>query len=92
MSGDMLIAHVVGERIRELRVDAEITQGELARRIGSHRPIISRIERGVHEPDLRTVARIAGALELELATVLVCLDADWRSAGHAERARLQEVA
>lgn len=68
------IAKIVGARIRELRVDAEMTQRELAGRIGVHRPVMSRIERGLHQTDLHTIARIAAALDLDLPTVLVCLD------------------
>lgn len=92
MRGDVLLATIVGARIRELRVDAEMTQRELARRIRSHGPIVCRIERGLHVPDLNTVARIARALDLELATVLVCLDDNWRAAGHEARARVKAAA
>lgn len=74
------IAKTVGARIRELRLDAEMSQRELARRLGSHRPVIGRIENGKHLVDLRMVARIAAALELDVATVLVCLDDAWCAA------------
>jgi transcriptional regulator with XRE-family HTH domain len=85
------IAKIVGARIRELRVDAEMTQAELARRIGTHRPIMGRIERGIHQSDLHTVARIAAALELDLPTVLVCLDDSWARAQDAAQ-RFAEAA
>jgi transcriptional regulator with XRE-family HTH domain len=75
------IAVRVGARIRELRLDAEMTQRQLADCIGVHRPVMGRIERGIHQTDLYTVARIAHALGLELCTVLVCLDPDWVAAG-----------
>jgi transcriptional regulator with XRE-family HTH domain len=71
----------VGARLRELRVDAELTQSEVARRTGIHRPIIARIERGKHEPSLEVVSTYARALELDAATVLVCLDDPWIEAG-----------
>lgn len=71
------LARRVGARVRELRLDAEMTQEALARRCGSHRPIISRTERGVHELDLRFAARIARALGIDLPTLLVCLDPEW---------------
>jgi transcriptional regulator with XRE-family HTH domain len=69
------IARLVGQRIRELRLDAELTQQKLAQRSRTHRPIISRIEHGVHVPDLWTLAERARALELDVVTVL--LGVDW---------------
>jgi transcriptional regulator with XRE-family HTH domain len=69
-----LIAKLVGARIRELRVDAEMTQRELAQRSRTHRPIIGRIERGVHAPDWWTLAELARALELDVVTVLMGVD------------------
>jgi len=74
------IAKTVGARIRELRLDAEMSREELALRIDSYGPIVSRIETGKHLVDLRTVASIAAALELDVATVLVCLDGEWIAA------------
>jgi transcriptional regulator with XRE-family HTH domain len=84
------VAATVGARIRELRLDAEMKQHELAKRIGTHRPIMGRIERGVHQTDLRTIALIADVLGLDVATVLVCLDDDWIAAGR-EAARFLET-
>jgi transcriptional regulator with XRE-family HTH domain len=75
------LAQRVGARIRELRLDAELKQRELADLIGVHRPVMGRIERGVHQTDLGTIARIAEALGLDVATVLVCLDDEWVAAG-----------
>jgi transcriptional regulator with XRE-family HTH domain len=75
------VAVRVGARIRELRLDAELKQRELADRIGVHRPVMGRIERGIHQTDLHTIALIADVLGLEVATVLVCLDPDWIAAG-----------
>lgn len=65
------------ERLRELRIDAELTMAEVARRTGIHRPIIGRIERGLHVPSYETLARYAAALELDVATVAVVLNDDW---------------
>lgn len=74
------IAERVGVRLRELRRDAELSQAEIARRTGIHRPIVGRIERGVHVASLDTVRRYAAALDLDVATVLVCLDEAWVAA------------
>jgi transcriptional regulator with XRE-family HTH domain len=82
------LAARVGARLRELREDAELTQREIADRMRSHRPIISRLERGDHLQTVGEVARYAAALELDLATVLVCLDDAWHQAAKREFARV----
>jgi transcriptional regulator with XRE-family HTH domain len=80
-----VVATCIGRRIRELRRDAEMSVAELARRTDLYGPIVCRIERGVHLIDLRTAARIAHALELDVATLLVCLDERWIQAGQTGR-------
>lgn len=69
-----LVGRLVGARLRELRLEAELTQEFVSLRTGIHRPIISRIERGAYCQSLGTVARFAGALGLELLDVLSVLD------------------
>ncbi|NLY93350.1 MAG: helix-turn-helix transcriptional regulator [Myxococcales bacterium] len=61
---------LVGRRVRELRIKAGITQAELARRTGIHRPNIARVEAGKHMPSLETVARLAEALGTSPARIL----------------------
>jgi len=60
----------LGERVRRLRRAAGITQAELARRTGIHRPNIARVEAGRHMPSLGTLAKIADAIGLSLAEML----------------------
>jgi DNA-binding XRE family transcriptional regulator len=60
----------VGRRVRDLRIKAGITQAELARRTGIHRPNIARVEAGRHTPSLETVARLAEALGTSPARIL----------------------
>jgi transcriptional regulator with XRE-family HTH domain len=74
MSKGSAMARAVGARLRELRQDAELSQEQVAHLAGSHRPIISRVERGLHEVDLRTLRRYACALDLDIATVLAPLE------------------
>ena len=52
----------LGARLRSLRVAAGLTQAELARRTGIHRPNIARVEAGRHTPSLETLARLASAI------------------------------
>ncbi len=60
----------LGARIRELRLAANLTQAELARRTGIHRPNIARVEAGRHTPSLETLARLAAAIGVPTASVL----------------------
>ena len=55
---------------RELRAAAGLTQAELARRTGIHRPNIARVEAGRHTPSLETLARLASAIGVPTTTVL----------------------
>lgn len=84
------IARVLSARIRELRLDAEMPQSELADRSGMHRPVICRIERGVHVPGLCTLAAIAAALELDVSTILMGID--WREVDMAAALELRSKA
>ncbi|MDH3199533.1 MAG: helix-turn-helix domain-containing protein [Myxococcales bacterium] len=61
----------LGARLRELRLAAGLTQAELARRTGIHRPNIARVEAGRHTPSLETLARIASAIGVSTTHVLV---------------------
>ncbi len=61
----------LGARLRELRLAAGLTQAELARRTGIHRPNIARVEAGRHTPSLETLARIANAIGVSTTHVLV---------------------
>ena len=61
----------LGARLRELRLAAGLTQAELARRTGIHRPNIARVEAGRHTPSLDTLARIANAIGVSTTHVLV---------------------
>ena len=54
---------IFGQRLRELRIARNLTQGELADRCGSNRPFISNLERGVKVPSLTMVLRLATALQ-----------------------------
>lgn len=51
-----------GERLRNLRTRAGLSQEDLAHEAGLDRTYVSGIERGVRNPSLRNIARLAGAL------------------------------
>lgn len=60
----------LGKRLRALRLEAGLTQAELARRTGIHRPNIARVEAGRHTPSLETLARLASAIGVPTTRVL----------------------
>jgi transcriptional regulator with XRE-family HTH domain len=83
------MAHTISCRLRELRRDAEVTQREVAKRMGIHLRIVARVEQGLHYPTLDTVFRYASAIDLDAATVLVCFDDAWIEAGKRARFQMQ---
>ena len=60
----------LGQRLRALRLAAGLTQADLARRTGIHRPNIARVEAGRHTPSLETLARLAAAIGVKTERVI----------------------
>jgi transcriptional regulator with XRE-family HTH domain len=60
--------------IREARRRAGLTQRELARRLGTHQPVIARWETGATHPDFRTVVNAVRACGFDLTVGLVPTD------------------
>ncbi|MET0728263.1 MAG: helix-turn-helix transcriptional regulator [Acidimicrobiales bacterium] len=60
----------LGELIRARRQQAELTLRELAARANVSNPYLSQIERGLHEPSVRVLKAIAGALNLSAESLL----------------------
>ncbi len=61
----------LGALIRTQRKQAELTLRELAARANVSNPYLSQIERGLHEPSVRVLKAIAGALNLSAESLLV---------------------
>lgn len=72
------IAALVGARIRELRLEAEMSQRELANRAYTDRALVGRAERGRHCLKLEQINSYAKALGVETMLILIVLDDDWR--------------
>lgn len=53
-----------GKKIREIRLKKNMSQGDIARILGVHRSYISGLERGIRNPSLLTVQRVAKALKV----------------------------
>lgn len=60
----------IGRRIREARYKLGLTQEQLGERANLHYSYIGQVERGTKVPSLRTLKRIAGALNVDLETLL----------------------
>ena len=63
----------IGNLVRSARESAGLSQAELAARVGTTQPVVSRWERGHEEPRLSTLAKLARACGRRLE---VCLGDD----------------
>jgi DNA-binding XRE family transcriptional regulator len=69
----------VGQRVREARRAAGCSQKDLETRTGIDQAIISKLERGKHQPRVDTLRRIADGLQMTLSEILVAEPPDARS-------------
>lgn len=67
----MDIRKVIGRNVRDFRQDRIWSQEELADRAGVHRTYISQVERGVTNPTATVIAKIADALGVEPAELML---------------------
>jgi transcriptional regulator with XRE-family HTH domain len=61
---------ILGRNIRRLREEAGLSQEQLAFDAGMKRSYLSDMERGVRNPTVRAVGRLAAALEVPPADLL----------------------
>lgn len=66
----MDIRQKFGKRLRQLREERGWSQEEFADRAGLHRTYVSAVERGVRNPTLSVLERIAKALGASLEEML----------------------
>lgn len=60
------ISKKFGKKVREIRLKKRLSQGDISRRLNLHRSYISGIERGVRNPSLKVIQKIAKALEIDI--------------------------
>lgn len=58
----MDLRRIVGTNVREWRMKRGFSQEELAFRAGLHRTYVSAVERGLRNPTVVIIGRLAGAL------------------------------
>lgn len=56
----------IGEAVAHARLMTEMNQAQLAEKVGMDQSDISKIERGVSNPSIKTLRKLADALECEL--------------------------
>jgi transcriptional regulator with XRE-family HTH domain len=61
----------LGEAIKEVRGERELTQKDLAKRVGITQSHLSQLESGNKEPSLSTLERIAEELDLSVPMLVV---------------------
>jgi transcriptional regulator with XRE-family HTH domain len=57
---------IIGDRLRELREEKKLSQGDMEKRTGLLRCYISRVENGHTVPAIETLEKLARALEIPL--------------------------
>lgn len=62
----------IGEKIKDLRKSAGLSQAELAFRLGLFQKDVSRWESGTHSPQAETLARLCKALNVSADELLLC--------------------
>lgn len=66
---------IFGRRLRELRLERNLTQDALAQLVATSKPFISDMERGVKVPSLTMILRLAEALECRVYDLVDVFDA-----------------
>ena len=66
----MNVCQRVGSNLRRVREAQSISQEELADRAGLHRTYISGVERGVRNPTVTVLEKIAKALKIKTHSLL----------------------
>jgi transcriptional regulator with XRE-family HTH domain len=66
----MDVRRIVAKNVREIRTAAQLSQEEVAVRMGVEQTYVSGLERGVRNPTITTLERAARALNIKVAELL----------------------
>ena len=83
--------YALGQRIREIRRQKNMTQAQLAERIGISTSFVGHIERGSRIISLETFARLCAALEAEPNDLLYAAESTGNPAGQLTAKQRQQV-
>lgn len=83
---------VIGTRLRSLREEKGLSQGDIEKSTGLLRCYISRIENGHTIPSLETLERFAGALEVPLYKLFYSGNGEAPTPNLSSRTGLEELA
>lgn len=64
------ISKTFGKNLKMIRIEKQMSQGDIARTLGVHRSYISGLEGGVRNPTLTNIERIARALDIDIGRLL----------------------
>lgn len=67
---EVIAINTFGERLKKYRLQAGLTQEELAARCGMQKQSISRYEKSAREPNIRIASSLAKALNISLETLI----------------------
>jgi transcriptional regulator with XRE-family HTH domain len=81
---------MIGKRLRSLREEKGMSQGDVEKCTGLLRCYISRIENGHTTPSLETLERFAGALEIPLHRIFYPSESELATASQRPQAVLDE--
>jgi transcriptional regulator with XRE-family HTH domain len=68
------ISTVFGQVLREQRISKELSQEELALAADVDRTFVSQMERGIRQPTITTLMKLAGALGIQPSTLVVRME------------------
>lgn len=71
---ERLLYSVVGERLKQRRLEANVTQAQLAEAAGVLRTSVTNIEAGRQKPPLHLLYRMCLALDVEVSSILPAND------------------
>ena len=65
-----------GEKLKQLRKDAGLTQDSIAEKLGVHNQTVSKWERGLLQPDISLLGNLADALGVSMEKLLDCKECE----------------
>lgn len=68
------ISTIFGQVLREQRISRDLSQEQLALAADVDRTFVSQMERGIRQPTITTLMKLAGALGIQPSTLIVRME------------------